>query len=352
MRLKTFKAATMAQALELVRGELGSDAIIIRSDEGDGTQGASITAAYEGLVPTPEAPEPEVPDIASLMGEAIHAKHRDNANTSFDLDELIAVLKHHGVPAEMSLRLQTAASSFAAEDLDEALASALETSFRFYNLPDTSNRPFILVGPTGAGKTIASSKIAAEAVMHKKKVEIITIDTIKSTGFEQLQNFASMMKCSVSAADSPEKLAAILDKRPKGDNAPDLTIIDTFGVNPFDRSELESLARFIKAGKAEPVLVMPAGLDPNEAGEIAQIFASMGARLFVPTKMDAVRRYASVLTAAQTGGLTIAAIGNSPIVADQLQPASPLLLGHMIGQIASKRDFRKETNPQKTRAAL
>jgi flagellar biosynthesis protein FlhF len=342
----------MAEALELVRVELGQDAIIIRSQEADGNKGASITAAYEGLI-TPDAePEADVPDIASLMGEAIHAKHRDNADTSFDLDELIAVLEHHGVPHEMSLRLQTAAASFAAENLEEALSSALDTSFRFYNLPETSNRPFILVGPTGAGKTIASAKIAAEAVIHKKNVEIITIDTIKSTGFEQLQNFASMLKCQVAKADSPEKLAAILENRPKGENAPDLTIIDTFGVNPFDKKELESLARFIKAGKAEPVLIMPAGLDPVEAGEIAQIFASMGTRLFVPTKLDAVRRYASVLTAAQTGGLTIVAIGNSPIVADQLRPASPLLLGQLIGQIASKRDFRKEINNQDKRATI
>ena len=351
MRLKTFKAATMAEALELVRGELGRDAIIIRSEEEDGNNGATITAAYEGVAPTPEV-EPEVPDIAALMGEAIHAKHRDNADTSFDLQELIAVLKHHGVPHDMSMRLQTAASSFAAENLEEALSSALETSFRFYNLPATSNRPFILVGPTGAGKTIASAKLAAEAVMQKKTVEIITIDTIKSTGFEQLQNFATLMKCTVSAADSPEKLAEILNNRATGDNAPDLTIIDTFGVNPFDKNELESLARFIKAGKAEPVLVMPAGLDPTEAGEIAQIFASMGTRLFVPTKLDAVRRYASVLTAAQAGGLTIAAIGNSPIVADQLQPASPLLLGRLIGQIATKKDFIKNTSNPDKRAAI
>lgn len=349
MRLKTFKAATMAEALKLVRLELGPDAIIIRSEDESGTKGASITAAYEKVAPEQEV---EVPDIAALMGEAIQAKHRDNAATHFDLDELIAVLKHHGIPNDMSLRLQTAAASFDAANLEEALASALETSFRFYNLPATSKRPFILVGPTGAGKTIASAKLAAEAVMSKKNVEIITIDTIKSTGFEQLQNFAKLMKCDVKAADSPEKLAAQLANRPEGDKAPDLTIIDSFGVNPFDRNDLENLARFIKIGKAEPVLVMPAGLDPMEAGEIAQIFASMGTRLFVPTKLDAVRRFASVLTAAQAGGMTIAAIGNSPIVADQLKPASPLLLGQLLGKIAQHKDFTNSNNFGDKRAIL
>lgn len=347
MRLKTFKAPTMAEALKLVRAELGTDAIIVRSQDEDGKKGASVTAAYEKIAPQKEV---EAPDITTLMGEAIQAKHRDNVGTSFDLDELIAVLNHHGVPSEMSLRLQTAASSFAADSLEEALSSALETSFRFYNLPETSNRPFILVGPTGAGKTIATAKLAAEAIIHKKSVELITIDTIKSTGLEQLQNFATLMKCTVKSADSPKKLAELLDKRPKGDDAPDLTIIDSFGINPFDKDELISITKFIKAANAEPVLVMPAGLDPMEAGDMAQVFASMGARLFIPTKLDAVRRYASVLTAAQTGGLTIAAIGNSPIVADQLQPASPLFLGKMIGQIASRRDFQKNPNNSEKRA--
>ena len=377
MRLKSYSAASVKEAMTLIRDDLGPDAIIIRTEEGVGNGGTvRITAAYEPARPIPvkDPVVPDVhkaPDIAGLISEAMAELNRtelsgaelnraringteknsaaasgarDSAEPDFDLDELLAVLAHHGIPPQMALMLQTAATSFAADSVGDAISSALETSFRFYNLPYESRRPLILVGPTGAGKTVACAKLAAEAVLQGKKVEIITIDTVKATGLEQLQKFASLMKCTVSAADTPEGLAELLDNRPTGDDAPDLTLIDTFGVNPFDAAELTQLARFIKQGQAEPVLVMPAGLDPADASEIAQIFASMGARLFVPTKMDAARRYASVLTAAQAGGMTIAALGNSPIVADKLEPASPLVLGRLMSRLPQK---TTESQPEK-----
>jgi flagellar biosynthesis protein FlhF len=330
MRLKTYSAKTMKEAMAKVRKELGSDAIIVRSEEGRKVGGARVTAAYEGA---PQQKGKPKGDLAALLSQSVASARAEVNNAEFDIGELTAVISYHGIPTDMAMRLQTAATAFDVAGLSEAIASALETTFRFLNMPTESKRPLILVGPTGAGKTVASAKLAAEAVLSKKRVEIITIDTIKSTGLEQLENFARLMNCSVKAAETPEELASLLKNRPEGDRAPDLTIIDSFGVNPFDLADLENLNRFITVGQAEPVLVLPAGMDPMESAEIAEIFASMGARLFIPTKLDAVRRYAGVLTAAQSGGMSIAALGNSPYVADRLEPASPLSMGRLLGNL-------------------
>ena len=341
MRLKTYSAKTMMEAMAKVREELGPDTIIVRSEEGKSVGGARVTAAYEGAAPLKGKPKG---DLAALLSESVASARAEANNADFDIGELTAVISHHGIPTEMAMRLQTAATAFDAASLNEAIASALETTFRFLNMPTESRRPLILVGPTGAGKTVASAKLAAEAVLSKKRVEIITIDTIKSTGLEQLENFARLMNCSVQAAETPEALASLLEKRPKGNKAPDLTIIDSFGVNPFDLDDLEKLAQFITVGQAEPVLVMAAGMDPMESAEIAEIFASMGARLFIPTELDAVRRYASILTAAQSGGMSIAALGNSPYVADRLEPASPISMGRMLGNLPRSKIQIKQQN--------
>ena len=47
MRLRSFTAATMADAMRRVRMELGEDAIIVSSHDFDGGKGVSVTAAIE-----------------------------------------------------------------------------------------------------------------------------------------------------------------------------------------------------------------------------------------------------------------------------------------------------------------
>ncbi len=70
---------------------------------------------------------------------------------------------------------------------------------------------------------------------------------------------------------------------------------------------------------------------------MAEIFASMGARRLISTRLDAARRFASILTAAQAGSLAIAALGRSPYVAQNLEAATPLLLARIIAALPKSR---------------
>ena len=49
MRLKTFTAPSMAEAMNLVKTHLGADAIIVSTQKGDGGLGVRITAAIEAV---------------------------------------------------------------------------------------------------------------------------------------------------------------------------------------------------------------------------------------------------------------------------------------------------------------
>ena len=330
MRLKTYTGKTMKVAMARVREELGPDAIIINIDQGKRVGGVRITAAYEGRIPkrpAPKTPNPE-PSPAATSGKKPKTPPR-----AFDMADLTAVMSHQGIPYDMAMRLQTAATSVEMDSLAEALSVALETCFTFQPLVTHSDRPLILIGPPGAGKTIAVAKIAAEAVINGENVRIITTDTVKSTGLEQLESFAHKMDQMVETADSPRELSAVLRTKREGKGKPDLVIIDTCGVNPFMVEELEESARFIKEAGAEPLLVMPAGMDPMESADIAEIFASMGARRMIATRLDTARRFAGIFTAAQAGRLSLAAIGRSPYVAEQLESATPLILARILAAL-------------------
>jgi len=330
MRLKTFNAETMTEAMDLVRAELGADAIIIQSTEGK--SGVRITAALEaGATPPPPSDAPD-PDVTPL---AYEASPEFTKVSDYDTADVKAVLNHHGLPFDTATRLEQTVASLCAGGLAEALSVALETTIKFSPITDAHERPIMLVGPPGAGKTICAAKLVADALLHERTVHLISTDTVKAAGIQQLDHFAQLMKQTVSTADTPGELAAVINSR----NSPGcLTVVDTPGTNPFDLNELEELLKFIQKIDAEPVLVLPAGLDPLDAQEIAGVFAKMGCQRFIATRLDAARRYGGIVMAARHGFLSLAAISRSPFVADGLETATPMAFSRLFTALPTRRN--------------
>ncbi|GAB4142934.1 MAG: hypothetical protein Tsb0016_11610 [Sphingomonadales bacterium] len=315
MRLKTITAASTQEAMKKVRDQLGPDAIIVNIDSNN--KGAvRITAAVERL-PQPEAME----ELAPAPTPAAPAAPFDGAT-------LAAMLRYHGIPSSLATRIQTAATAMDAEALDYGLAAGLETLYRFHPIAGAQSRSLLFVGPPGAGKTLSVAKLAADYVMEGRPVRLVTMDTVRAGGLEQLDHFARLMKLQVATAPSPDALRTLLAAQAAPEDA--ITLIDSVGANPYSLDDIQALARAVKLTGAEPVLVLPAGVDALEAAEMADIFASLGARRMIATRLDGARRYAGVLTALYKGGLALAAIGAGPFIADGLAAASALNLAQHI----------------------
>lgn len=338
MRIRTFNAKSMHEAMTLVRNELGEDAIIIQSEENKGN--VRVVAAVEAA-PEPHAnmSAPEVPDIEKTP-VAVESEEPAPSTADYDTAEVRAVLSHHSLPFETAERLGQAALGVDAASLSSAFSVALETMIRFDPLTDAHDRPIMLVGPPGAGKTVSTAKLTADALMNDRKVCLVSTDTVKAAGVHQLDHFAQLMKQTVATAASPQELTSVIAKAPADTN---LTLIDTQGTNPFDMGELETLLALIKAVDAEPVLVLPAGLDALDAQEIAGVFGKMGCTRFIATRLDAARRYAGILMAARPGYLSLAAISRSPYVADGLEAANPLGFARLLTALPKSRTTTPNT---------
>ncbi len=327
MRLKTFSARTMKEVMALVRDAMGPDAIIVSVEQGRKGGSVRVTAAVEsGLAPArkPTTPSPR-------PSPAVVAERRPPASRSrpFDMAELKAAIAHHGFPFALAERIVELATSFDSPSLTDALSRAFETLVGFAPLALEAPRPLMFVGPPGAGKTVSIAKLAAEAVVNGREVRLVTTDTVKSGGAQQLEYYGKLMERQVAiAADAKELAAAVAGSVP-------LTLIDSCGVSPFSLEELERTVRLVKAADAEPVLVLPAGIDPLEAAEMADIFAQMGARRFIATRLDGARRYGSILTIARGGRLALAGMSRSPYVAEPLETPTPMGLARLIATLPS-----------------
>lgn len=330
MRLKTFSAKSMKAAMAEVRDALGPDAVIVSVEQG-GKGHVRVTAAIDNDLP-PERPasrpRPQPTPAAREEREGTTVRSRE-----YDPADLKAAVGHHGLSAELAETIAQAADRFEACTLAEAFSAAFESLLGFAAITGEGGRPIMLVGPPGAGKTVSAAKLAAEQLVDGRGIRLITTDTVKAGGADQLTLYGRMMELEVALAPDEGALEAAVARR----ESSELTLIDSCGVNPFEMDEIEQCLRLIKAAKAEPVLVLPVGLDGSEASDIADIFARMGARRFIATRLDTARRYGSLVSAARAGRLALAGMSRSPYLAEPLETPNPMALARLFASLPASK---------------
>lgn len=311
MRLKSYSAPSMAEAMALVRAELGDDAIIVSTQRASGGQGVRITAALE----------------EAAGDDAIHAA-LDGRIPSPVVDAIRDQLIYHGVPPRLIERLTAAAVTVETQDAVMACAGALDATLVFAGLPEKrAPRPFMLIGPPGSGKTVTVAKLAARARLANRPVAVITADSVRAGAQEQLSAFTSILGIELQKARGPESLRAVTREAAQ---MYDLVFIDTPGLNPFLSQDIDFLRGLIESSDVEPVLVMAAGGDPIEAAEIAEAFAEVGTTRLLATRLDMTRRLGGILAAADAGQFMISEVSITPHVANGLCPITPVSMARLL----------------------
>jgi flagellar biosynthesis protein FlhF len=289
MRLKLYRASRMADAMARVRRELGADALILASRQvGDQVELTVAVEAEDEIAPPPLDPP--------------HA----------------GVLRFHAAPAGL---LEGAG----AEDLVARLTARLG----FAALPlSGGDPPLLMLGPPGGGKTLTVARLAARLVLQGIAPLVITSDGRRAGAIEQLAAFTRVLNLNLVVANHPVTLGRALARRPDG--AP--VLIDAPGLDLYDPVQHEEARALIATAAAVPVAVLPAGLDPTEAADLARAHAALGATMMIATKLDLARRLGSVLSAAGAGPLALTEGGIGPGVAEGLVPLTPALLASRLRQ--------------------
>lgn len=326
MRLKSFHAKTMKDAMTMVRQSLGENAVIISTAEEPG--GVRVTAAIEEDLREMEAlatdtyhDDSMLRDDADGFAAAGDWMHEDGNDEESRLnDEITEIMLAHGVPADVMDHIISCATVLGISDPKAALTAALEHLFAYRPIPQKAyNKAIMMVGAPGAGKTLVTAKLAARAVMNNLKVAVITTDAVRAGGVEQLAAFTKILKVKLHTAQTREELKEALGKCMDADQI----LIDTAGLNPFDSSDVKELAGLMTAGAIEPMLVLPAGGDASESGDVARVFATLGVRWMMPARIDIARRFGGLLEAAHQGGLAFADASHTPKVAEGLTVLTP-----------------------------
>lgn len=308
MRLKSFTAPTMDEAMRQVREALGDNAVIVSTYQGKRGRGVAVIAAKDN-------PKSER-TLADTMARGAPEPS----------DPLSAVLAFHGVPEPLAERLRLGAKAAPAGDPVLALAAALDSAFAFEPLAENPDRPVLLVGPPGAGKTLVAAKLAARAVLAGFPVRVVTTDTVRAGAVAQLSAFTDILKTPLIRAGTPEELATALAEGAEGS----AWIIDSPATGPFQSAALADLRGFLDAVDAEPVAVLAAGGDAQECADAARAFADLGVRRLIATQLDVARRTGGILNAAHAAVLAFAGASVSPYVAQGIATLNPVSLARTL----------------------
>ena len=311
----------------MVRDTLGEDAIIVATREEKAGKAVHVTAAID-----PGAPAFELNRTgAAAPSDWLQYDAEEDENAI--AEELTDVMLRHGATEEIMDQIISCATVIGMEQPAQALIASIEHLFNFRPLPQKPvKKPIIMVGAPGAGKTLAVAKLAARSAMNSLKVAVITTDSVRAGGIEQLEAFTKLLRIPLQKAANAGDVRAILADL----TGYDQIIIDTSGVNPFNADDLKNLAKILAAADMDPYMVLPAGADANESGEMARAFSAIGAIGLIPTRIDIARRLGGLLSAAAQGSLAFADASFTPKVADGLTVLSPRGLSELLMPAAFK----------------
>ena len=176
-----------------------------------------------------------------------------------------------------------------------------------------------MVGPTGAGKTTTLAKLAARyAAEHgPRDVALITTDTQRPGGREQLHAYGRQFGLTVVEAGSEEALHEALHRL----RDYPLVLVDTAGHGQRDRAMVGQLNWLRHAGKVRTMLVMPANAHSADLDEVIRRFGFVAPEAAILTKLDETGRLGAALSVLVRHQLPLAYTTDGQNVPDDLSIA-------------------------------
>ncbi len=171
------------------------------------------------------------------------------------------------------------------------------------DIPFRPPHVYIIVGPTGVGKTTTLVKLAAQFVKNyalnhegqRPEICFITTDTMRVGAMEQLERWGKHMGSRVYKAERVEDLKNLYD-----DNRAnmDAIFIDTSGFSPNDATHIAQMKLLLEVPGMNPdiYLALTAGTKARDLQNIMQNYEPFGYKSVIVTKCDESEQFGNVIS--------------------------------------------------------
>ena len=195
---------------------------------------------------------------------------------------------------------------------------------------------FVLLGPTGIGKTTTIAKIAAlyglqRDPVFRRSVQMISIDSFRAGAFEQLSAFGSSLDIPVLQVESESDFHYVLQQ---GQDT-DVLLVDTIGRSPRDNDlavKMKTLLSVPDVAQRGCYLAVSGAMKSADVLKSMDQYGSFGIRSVIITKMDETETVGNVLSACHERDLPILFFTDGQRVPKDIHKASAAtMLGNLRG---------------------
>lgn len=369
-RILTFRAATMREAIGLVREALGPDAAVLSSREirsgkllglFAGERQIEVTASADVHVPSRLpirsriAPQPAADSAPALDsyaewfvsgpvdGSAAKTTPQREPHAATDPAELPRAL-FEIYSDLLAARWEPALAREAVEQLrvlapnrDRENAAALaERMIRLVESGIAATGPIAvtkgqrrvvaLVGPAGVGKTTAVANLAAHfRRKENRRVGLIAADGYRIAASEQLRRYAEILDVPFEAAHSPREACEAAERL----RNVELVLVDTPGQSLKDGSRIAELKSLLEAAAVDEAhLALSCTAHPGAWRVALDRFAPIAPRAIVLAKLDEAFGLGNLWGLLRYAGLPVSYCAHGQRVPGGLETACAAKLAH------------------------
>jgi flagellar biosynthesis protein FlhF len=173
-----------------------------------------------------------------------------------------------------------------------------------------------LIGATGVGKTTTAAKLAAQCVKQygAASVGMITLDTYRVSGYEQLRAYGRMLGVVAHLAHDRAALKDLLNLL----SGKRLVIIDTAGLGQRDQ-RIQDMLDVLDMPKVKKTLVLNAGSHGDTLDETLTSFKASSLHGVVLSKVDEAVKLGPALDALVRHQVTLRGVANGQRVPEDWQ---------------------------------
>lgn len=361
MRIKKYLAKTFLEGKLAIQNDLGEEAIIlssrnIQSPEGenlleivaalDESTNLNIRPIKDKVIDTIQInnnAEPNVNHNDNAIGTTeVYAelsnlrllindisdniKYRHSGSMSSEFSKLYKLLRKAELSEEFSLYIVNILSR---KDFTKELPELIEEAKLIITkeiliheqlkiIPNKTQK-IMFIGMTGSGKTSSLIKIAVICkLLLKARVLIVSADSYKVGGADQLQTFASIAGLNFRSVYNGQELNSLL----KNEKEYDFIFIDTPGRNYKEEQSFKALKNLIEMSEPDQtMMVLSATTSESTLTDNLKCFKSFKPNSIVLTKIDECSTIGGIVGFLAKSKLPLIYLATGQKIPDDIEPA-------------------------------